>query len=389
MRWKICCVSYTRTWRQSWRTETYTDDRIVAVKTTEKGHLPAVVSKRRAYRRTRFYSIAGLLLLLGVVIGGASSVGSVNISFTTVWHLLLSWLPWMRNLDGIPDTSATIVLDIRLPRILMAGLVGAALSTAGATYQGVFRNPLADPYLIGVAQGAGLGAIIGFMLPFSGPTGLGIVPVLAFCGALGAASVVYALARVGKTLPTTTVILAGVAMGAFLASITSFLLINSGQNLHGILSWLMGGFSLSNWDEVYILLPYIVVGLIPIYLYSRPLNVMQLDEEQAQQLGINVERVKLVLLLTATLITAAAVSFAGSIGFVGLILPHAVRLVWGPDHRFLLPLSTVAGAIFLILADTLARTVLGAADLPVGVVTAFFGAPFFLYLLRQRKRAMF
>lgn len=362
----------------------------MVVKAWEGSHTRQVVSSRRAYRRRRIYSMLGLLLLLAAVVGAASSVGSVSIPLPTVWRLLLSWLPGVGAGADTAGATSTLVLDIRLPRVILAGLVGASLSTAGATYQGLFRNPLADPYLIGVAQGAGLGAIIGFMLPFSGVlAGLGLVPVLAFAGALGAASVVYALAKVGKTLPMTTVILAGVAMGAFLASITSFLLINSGENLHGILSWLLGGFSLSNWNEVYILLPYMALGLIPIYLYSRPLNLMQLDEEQAQQLGVNVERVKLVLLLTATLITAAAVSFAGSIGFVGIILPHTVRLIWGPDHRFLLPLSTIAGAIFLILADTLARTVLGAADLPVGVVTAFFGAPFFLYLLRQRKRATF
>ncbi|MEA1959419.1 MAG: iron chelate uptake ABC transporter family permease subunit, partial [Chloroflexota bacterium] len=155
------------------------------------------------------------------------------------------------------------------------------------------------------------------------------------------------------------------------------------------LTWLMGSFSLSNWNEVYVLLPYILLGLVPIYLYSRPLNLMQLDEEQAQQMGVNVEKVKLILLLSATLITAAAVSFAGSIGFVGIIIPHTVRLIWGPDYRFLLPLSTVVGAIFLILADALARTATGAGELPVGVITAFFGAPFFLYLLRQKKRMVF
>lgn len=361
----------------------------MAAEISGHNHLDQVVHSRLAYRRNRLYSIVGLLLLLGAVVGIASSVGSARVALPTVWRLLFSWLPGLQPDAGIPGTVATIVLDIRLPRILLAGLVGAALSTAGATYQGVFRNPLADPYLIGVAQGAGLGAIIGFMLPWSGPAGLWLIPVLAFCGALVAAGVVYSLARVGKTLPTTTLILAGVAVGAFLASITSFLLVNSGQNLHGILSWLMGGFSLSNWTEVYVLLPYVLLGLVPIYLYSRPLNLMQLDEEQAQQLGVNVERVKLILLLTATLITAAAVSFAGSIGFVGIIMPHAVRLIWGPDHRFLLPLSSITGAIFLILADTLTRTVLGAGEVPVGVVTAFFGAPFFLYLLRQKKRAVF
>jgi iron complex transport system permease protein len=270
---------------------------------------------------------------------------------------------------------------------MLAGLVGAALAVAGTTYQGLFRNPLADPYLIGVAQGAGLGAIIGFLLPQSLP--VAIVPLLAFIGAIAAVAIVYFIARVGKTLPVTTLILAGVALGAFLAAITSHLMIVSGDRLHDIVSWLLGTFSMTSWWQVTMVLPYIVIGTIVIWLYARPLNVMQLDEDQAQQLGINVEKVKLILLAAATLITAAAVCFCGIIGFVGIIIPHAMRLIWGPDHRFLLPLATFAGASFLILADTVARTMMAPTEMPVGVITAFVGAPFFLYLLRRKKKAIF
>jgi iron complex transport system permease protein len=277
-----------------------------------------------------------------------------------------------------------------LPRVILAGIVGAALAVAGATYQGLFRNPLADPYLIGVAQGASLGAVVGFLLPFNWQgVGLGIVPLLAFAGALFSVAIVYNLARVGKTLPVTTLILAGVALGALLASIVSYLIITSGEKMHGILFWLMGSFSLSEWSEVKMVLPYVVVGIVIILLYSRSLNVMQLTEEQAQQLGINVEKVKLILLAAATLITAAAVSFVGTIGFVGIIIPHAVRLIWGSDYRFLLPLSVLTGAVFLILADLIARTALAPMEIPIGVITAICGAPFFLYLLRRKKRAVF
>jgi iron complex transport system permease protein len=284
----------------------------------------------------------------------------------------------------------TIVLDIRLPRVIMAGLVGAALSIAGATYQGLFRNPLADPYLIGVAQGASLGAVTGFLLPFDWNGGaFGVIPVLAFAGAVCSVTIVYSLARVGKTLPVTTLILAGVALGALWGSVVSYLIINSGEKIHGIVFWMMGSFSLSDWSEVGVVLPYILAGIIIILIYGRSLNVMQLDEEQAQQLGINVERVKLVLLAAATLITAAAVSFVGTIGFVGIIIPHAVRLLWGPDHRFLLPLSVLTGAIFLILADLGARTIMAPVEIPIGVITAVCGVPFFLYLLRRRKKAVF
>jgi len=340
--------------------------------------------------RNRLYAIAGLGLLLVLVIVLASAIGSTHISLSTVGSMLLARLPFVEIPTAWVGSLEIIIFDIRLPRVMLAGLVGAALAVAGATYQGLFRNPLADPYLIGVAQGAALGAVIGFLLPGNWHiASFGLIPLLAFAGALMAVAVVYAVARVGKTLPMTTLILAGVALGAFLASITSYLVITSGEKLHGIVTWLLGSFSLARWGEVMVVLPYVLVGTVVIWLYARPLNVMQLDEEQAQQLGINVERVKLILLAAATLITAAAVCFCGTIGFVGIIIPHAVRLIWGPDHRFLLPLSTLAGASFLILADAVARTVMAPAEIPIGVITAFLGAPFFLFLLRQKRRAIF
>jgi len=340
--------------------------------------------------RGRVYGIAGLIIVLAMVATLATTVGSVQIPFLTTGSILLSRLPLIEITPNWASTLETIVVDIRLPRIMLAGMVGAALAAAGATYQGLFRNPLADPYLIGVAQGAALGAVIGFLLP-SGwhEVGFGIIPLLAFTGALLSTTVVYLLARVGKTLPVTTLILAGVALGALLSSIISYLIISSGEKLHGIMFWLMGSFSLSRWSEVIVVLPYVLVGLIVLLLYARSLNLMQLDEEQAQQLGINVERLKLILLGAATLITAAAVSFVGIIGFVGIIIPHAVRMLWGADHRFLLPLSILTGAIFLILADVIARTALAPTEIPIGVITAICGAPFFLYLLRRRKRVIF
>jgi iron complex transport system permease protein len=332
----------------------------------------------------------GLSVLLVVVAALATTIGSVKIPLLTTCQVLVSKLPLLHITPFWPSGVEIIILEIRLPRVILAGLVGAALGTAGATYQGLFRNPLADPYLIGVAQGASLGAVIGFLLPTTWHVlGVGIVPLFAFAGALVSTAIVYGLSRVGKTLPVTTLILAGVALGALLGSIVSYLIISSGEKMHGIIFWLMGSFSLSQWADVELVLPYVVIGIGVILLYARPLNVMQLDEEQAQQLGINVERLKLVLLIAATLITAAAVSFVGTIGFVGIIIPHAVRLIWGADHRFLLPLSVLSGAIFLILADLIARTAQAPAEIPIGVITALCGAPFFLYLLRRRKRIIF
>jgi len=326
-------------------------------------------------------------LLLGI--GGlAVAIGSVKIPLGTTLAILLDKLPFINLTPNWSSGTATIVMDIRLPRVILAGLVGAALAMAGATYQGLFRNPLADPYLIGVAQGASLGAVIGFLLP-TGRLGTQIVPLLAFLGAVAGTVIVYSLARVGKTMPMTTLILAGVAVGALLGSIVSFLIINSGDRLHGIVFWLMGSFSLAEWSEVRLVLPYLIAGMGLLILYARPLNIMQLDEEQAQQLGINVEQLKIILLAAATLITAAAVSFVGTIGFVGIIIPHAVRLLWGPDYRYLLPFSIFSGAIFLIAADLLARTVFAPEEIPIGVITALCGAPFFLYLLRRKKRVLF
>jgi iron complex transport system permease protein len=348
---------------------------------------------------SRVYSLIGLAGFLVVVLVFATALGSVRIPFSTCFQVLLSQLPFLNITVSPPEISGatlslenleTIILDIRLPRILLAGLVGAALGVAGATYQGLFRNPLADPYLLGVASGAGLGATVAMLIPFTlAWMTFGAVPLFAFIGATGAVTVVYLLARVGKTLPATTLILAGVALGAFLASITSYLMTVSGEELHGIVFWLLGGLSLTKWSEVWVVLPCVLAGFGVILIHARPLNVMQLDEEQAQQLGINVERVKLILLGAATLITSSAICFTGLIGFVGIIVPHAVRLVWGPDHRFLLPLSTLVGAIFLILTDTLAHTLIPPTEVPVGVITAFCGAPFFLYLLRRRKGLAF
>lgn len=341
-------------------------------------------------RKKRIISLLGLGCVLVLVIILATSIGSVAIPFNTTFQILADKLPLVNLVPTWSDSFSTIIFDIRLPRVILAGLVGTALAIAGATYQGLFRNPLADPYLIGAAQGASLGAVIGFLIPAGWVfAGFGVIPFFAFIGACVATATVYLLARTGKTLPVTTLILAGVALSALLGSIVSYLVISAGDKIHGIVFWLMGSFTLTSWSEVMVALPYITVGSAVIIVFSRVLNVMQLDEEQAQQLGVNVERLKIILLAAATLITAAGVAFVGTIGFVGIIVPHAVRLVWGSDHRFLLPLSVLTGAIFMILTDLIARTALAPTEIPIGVITAICGAPFFLYLLRRRRKAIF
>lgn len=360
------------------------NDQNASVARTTVRELPAY-SSRRFFR---VISIGGMMLAWVIISLLALTVGSVEIAFKTVWQIITSHLPFVNLHGDWSPTTDMVITGIRLPRIFMVGAVGTALGVAGATYQGLFRNPLADPYLIGVAQGAALGAVIGFILPWTFGGGY-IIPFLAFLGALAAVSVVYLVARVGRTLPMMTLILAGVAIGSLLISITAYLTMISADKVQGILSWLMGSFSVSNWDQFKLIAPLIAVGLAVIFLYARQLNVMQLDEEQAQQLGVNVERTKIILLASASLITAVAVCFVGTIGFVGIIVPHTVRLIWGPDHRLLLPLSAIGGAILLILADTASRTLMAPSEIPVGVITAFLGAPFFLFLLKQKQKSVF
>ena len=330
--------------------------------------------------------LMGLAVVLVVAIFAASQ-GTVKIPPLTVAKILLSNIPLF---DFTQDWSASwdiILWELRLPRIVLAGIVGGALAMSGATYQGLFRNPLADPFLIGVASGAGLGATI--ILVSGAPTvflGVSLLPLAAFSGAILAVTVAYVIARQSEGLPLTTLILAGVAIASLAGAATSLLMIRSDPDLRPILSWLLGGFISAQWKHSLLLLPYLIPSLLLIMAYGRILNVLQLDEEQARQVGVNVERTKIVLIVAATLSTAAAVSFSGLIGFVGLIGPHAVRLVWGSDYRSLLPMAAIVGAAFLILADLVARTVASPAEMPVGIVTAFCGAPFFLYLLRRRKR---
>jgi iron complex transport system permease protein len=282
--------------------------------------------------------------------------------------------------------SSTIVLDIRLPHAVLILLTGAALAGSGAGYQGLFRNPLADPYLIGVASGAGLGAVIAMSIQWPDDlSALFVVPAAAFIGAAATVMIVYSLARIGRSVPTTTLILAGVAISSFATALTSFLMLRSNEQLRRATGWLLGGSLMGGWEPVIALLPYVIVGLAALIAAGHALNVLQFGEEQASQMGLPAERVKFWLVLAASLTTASAVAFSGIIGFIGLIVPHVVRLLWGADYRRLLPLSIVSGGTALLIADLLARTVLAPQVLPIGVVTALAGAPFFLWVLRRAK----
>lgn len=343
----------------------------------------------RPSRQGAMIALAALGVIAIVIL--SVGIGSVFIPPLTTLKILLARLPLTVVDADWPKTFETILLEIRLPRVALVALTGAALATSGAAYQGLFRNPLADPYLIGVAAGASLGATLVTAIQVAYPASLGLiaVPIGAFIGALGTVALVYALGRVGRSAPTTTLILAGVAVGSLAVSLTTFLFLRVGERTARVLAYLLGGYGGSGWDAVFAIFPFVALGFVVIYLYARPLNVLLFDEEQAQQLGINVERVKLIVIIAATLIAAAAVAFSGLIGFVGLIVPHAARFLVGPDHRRLLPLVGLGGAGFLMLADLIARTAIAPEELPLGVVTAFAGAPFFLYLLRRAKNAAF
>jgi iron complex transport system permease protein len=331
-----------------------------------------------------------LLTLLLAALVLSAGVGPVGIPPGTVMKMLLNQLPIFDFSQSWPESYHTILFQIRLPNAVLIALTGMALSGSGAAYQGLFRNPLADPYIIGVAAGAGLGAVLAMAARWpSSLLGLLAVPAAAFVGAVATVAVVYNLARVGRTTPVTTLILAGVAVSAFASALTSLMMLVSTQQLHRAVSWLLGGFALGGWQPVLALLPYLLVGLGALFILSRPLNVLQFGDEQAEQLGLNVERYKLLLVLAASMVAAAAVSFSGIIGFVGLVVPHLTRLLWGPDHRRLVPYATFLGGTVLLASDMVARTVMAPRDLPVGIVTAVLGAPFFLYLLRRAKQTRF
>ena len=321
--------------------------------------------------------LVALTLLLSV------AFGSVFIPPKELLSALLGQIP-------LDQTHATILYEIRLPHTLLIALTGAALASSGAAYQGLFRNPLADPYLIGVASGAGLGAVLVMARNWPAtPLGFYAVPAAAFLGALITVAAVYSIARLGKTVPVTTLILAGVALSSFATALSSFFMLYSENELRRALAWLLGGAALSGWPPVIAMLPYVAIGLSVLLLSGHQLNALQLGEEQAQQLGLPVERVKALLIIAASLCAAAAVAFSGMIGFIGLIVPHAMRLIWGADHRRLLPLSLLGGVSALLLADLLARMLFAPEVLPVGILTALAGVPFFLWLLRRAKAQMY
>lgn len=285
------------------------------------------------------------------------------------------------GLTELTEIQSSVLFELRLPRVVLGLLVGAALATAGGAYQGTFRNPLADPYLLGVAAGAGLGATVAIVLDLAS----WLLPIMAFAGGLVAVTITYGVGRMARSETSTALILAGVTVAAFFTALQTYVQQRSSDTVREVFAWILGRLTTAGWDEVLVLLPFFVVGAGGILLHRRHLDVLAVGESEAGALGMEVARVRLVVVLAATLLTAAAVAVSGLIGFVGIIVPHLVRLAVGSSYRLVIPLSIFGGAALLAAADVLARIIVAPAEIPVGVVTAFLGAPFFLYLIRAGR----
>jgi iron complex transport system permease protein len=347
----------------------------------------ARLAAERAFRLPPAAVVAAIGALVGAVVVGAA-VGPAGLPLPGIALELVDALPLLSVDSGLSDRQATILWQWRLPRVVLGGLVGGALAVSGAAYQGVFRNPLADPYLLGVAAGAGLGATI--VIAYGPSSSLGpvdVLPLAAFVGALGGVSVAYALGR-GTARSPAALILAGVAVASFLTAVQTYVMQQNVDTLREVYSWILGRLSTSGWGDVALLGPYVVVCSAVIWAHRRQLDVLRLGDEEARAVGADPARVRLVVVVAASLATAAAVAVSGLIAFVGIIVPHLVRLLVGSSYRVVLPLSFVVGAAFLISADVVARTVVAPGELPIGVVTAFVGAPFFGLVLWTSRRSL-
>jgi iron complex transport system permease protein len=330
--------------------------------------------------------VAAAVASVAAALAGGVVVGPVDIPLDAIARSALEKLPFLDAGTALPATEDAIVWELRVPRVVLAALVGAMLAIAGASYQGVFRNPLADPYLLGVAAGAGLGATLAITYGPAGIAGSRLLPLAAFAGAVGAVLLTYGIGRsIGGERTSATLILAGVTVAAFLTSIQTFAQQQNTETLNEVYAWLLGGLSTAGWGEVTLVLPYVALSTAILLLYRRTMDVYAVGDEEARSLGLDVGRTRALIVAAATLGTAAAVSVSGLIAFVGIIIPHLVRLAVSPSYRVIVPLSLALGAAFLVAADIVARTVLAPAELPIGVVTAFVGGPFFALVLRTAR----
>ncbi len=330
-----------------------------------------------------------LTLILILSIGIFSVIGTASIRWIDVFRIVGSKTPIIRSYIDVSDileTHQSIIWSIRLPRVFLGVLVGSSLAIAGAAFQGMFKNPMADPFVIGISSGAALGATIAIILRVSiSFIGVSAINVFAFIGALITVFIVYNISRIKGKVPVTTLLLAGVAIGQFLTAIMSLLMVIFSNDMAKIVYWTMGSLAGKGWEPLLRIAIPVIVSILLIHLFARDLNIMLTGEDAAKSLGINVEKTKMYILVLGTFMVSMVVSVSGIIGFVGLIIPHIVRIIIGPDHRVLLPASALTGGIFMVFADTIARTIISPVEIPVGIITALFGGPFFLYLLKKTK----
>jgi iron complex transport system permease protein len=343
-----------------------------------------VGAARGAPSRTSWPIAAGAVLLVAASLLGLA-IGPVNIGVDAILRSAASHLPFLHVHSSMSAGDSAILWQLRAPRVVLAVLVGGMLALAGASYQGVFRNPLADPYLLGIAAGAGLGATIAIVYGHGTVDAYDLIPLISFVGGSIAVAGTYVLGRSAGGRSSTTMILAGVTMMSFLTALQTFVQQQHTQSLQEVYSWILGRLDVAGWHDVLLVTPYIAVSAVAILLHRRVLDVLSVGDEEAASLGIDVRRARLVIVVFATVGTAAAVAVSGLIGFVGIIVPHAIRLTFGTSYRLIVPLSLLLGGGFLVLADVIARTVMSPAELPIGVVTAFCGAPFFAIVLRTSK----
>ncbi|MEH7274827.1 FecCD family ABC transporter permease [Neobacillus vireti] len=332
------------------------------------------------------YLAAGSFLVLSLLLG--ISIGTVSVPIFTILQIIAAKLVGIISLDQIDPMFSSIVWNIRLPRVILAGIVGASLAIAGAAFQGLLRNPLADPYTLGVSSGASVGAVLTLFFQFSIPfAGSFTLPLLSILFSFLTIFFVLAFARkIERSMKVETIILTGIIFSSFLGAIISLMIALTGDELRQIIGWLLGSVSMRGWEYIKIILPFFILGSAILIFNVKELNAMSFGEERAQHLGVNVQKRKLMILTAGSILTGAAVAVSGTIGFVGLVIPHLSRLLWGPDHRHLLPLSIITGSGFLILADLISRTIISPVELPIGVITALVGAPVFALILLQRRR---
>ncbi|MDQ0218596.1 iron ABC transporter permease [Peribacillus cavernae] len=331
------------------------------------------------------YLLAAVFLICAMVIG--ISIGTVSVPISYIIKIIGQEAFRLPIRDQIDPMYTNIVMNIRLPRVILAGLIGASLAIAGAAFQGLLRNPLADPYTLGVSSGASVGAVVTLFFQISLPViGLFTLPLLSIAASFVTIFVVLLFARkIDRSMKVETIILTGIIFSSFLGAFISLMIALTGDELRQIIGWLLGSVSMRGWDYINIMLPFFIIGSLLLLFSARELNAMSFGEEQAQHLGVNVQKRKMLVLSAGSILTGAAVAVSGTIGFVGLVIPHLIRILWGPDHKHLLPLSILIGGGFLILADLVSRTVIAPTELPIGVITALIGAPVFAAILVRKR----